>query len=106
MRPQENGTRCGVRELTLAGSMGAFTVEDLSGNGLLFSAHAYAQEALDAAEHLHELKYEDFVALSLDGAMCGVGGDLPGVAALHEPYILKPSETYGLHARVRFLPKE
>lgn len=106
MRPQENGTRGGVRELTLAGSMGTFGVEDLSGNGLLFSAHAYTQEALDAAEHLHELKYEDFVALSLDGAMCGVGGDLPGVAALHEPYILKPSETYGLHVRVRFSPKD
>ncbi|HWS29479.1 MAG TPA: glycoside hydrolase family 2 TIM barrel-domain containing protein [Clostridia bacterium] len=106
MRPQENGARGGVRELTLSGTDGKFSVEDLSGNGFLFSARHYAQEALDKAEHLHVLSYTDITEVSLDGAMCGVGGDLPGVAALHEPYILKAKESYGLHAAIRFTGKE
>ena len=29
--------------------------------------------------------------------MRGVGGDLPGMAALHEAYILKPGVEYGTH---------
>ncbi|HWR18476.1 MAG TPA: glycoside hydrolase family 2 TIM barrel-domain containing protein [Clostridia bacterium] len=105
MRPQENGTRGGTRELTLSGADGLISVTDLSGSGFLFSARHYTQEALDQAEHLHELSYTDITELSLDGAMCGVGGDLPGVAALHEPYILKARESYGLHAAIRFQSK-
>jgi len=105
MRPQENGARGGVRELTLSGTDGIISVVDLSGSGFWFSARHYTQEALDKAEHLHELSYTDITEISLDGAMCGVGGDLPGVAALHEPYILKAKESYGLHAAIRFESK-
>jgi beta-galactosidase len=105
MRPQENGTRGGTRELTLLGADGIISVTDLSGSGFLFSARYYTQEELDQAEHLHELIYTNITELSLDGAMCGVGGDLPGVAALHKPYVLKAEESYGLHAMIRFQSK-
>ncbi|MFV0414056.1 MAG: beta-galactosidase small subunit family protein [Oscillospiraceae bacterium] len=91
MRPQENGTRSDVRSLYLAGEgETALRFTDLSGNGFYFSAWPYTQEALQKATHLHTLPNAGYCTVNVAGAMCGVGGDLPGVAALHPPYILPP----------------
>ncbi len=87
MRPQENGCRTDVRFLCLT---------DENGNGLRisgrtpfsFNAWNYTQKALEEAQHLHELRYENLVTVNIDAAQCGVGGDMPGMACLHEPYIL------------------
>lgn len=100
MRPQENGARCDVETLTLEGDKKRFSVERLS-DSLQFSAWRYSQEALDAAEHQHELSREAATTLSLDGAMRGVGGDLPGALALHAPYELKAGTEYRLHILLR-----
>ncbi|MCE5188999.1 MAG: DUF4981 domain-containing protein [Eubacteriales bacterium] len=100
MRPQENGARCDVETLSLEGENKRFTVERLS-SALQFSAWRYTQSSLDDAEHQHELIREAETTLSLDGAMRGVGGDLPGVLMLHEPYELKPNTEFRLHIRIK-----
>ena len=98
MRPQENATRCDVREFELTDNKRwALKVKDLSGKGLLFSAWNYTQESLEQATHNHLLKYDDLTTLNIDGAMCGVGGDLPGMASLHKPYILKAGVEHQAH---------
>ncbi len=100
MRPQENGTRCGVEVLTLEGEKKKLSVEKLDSE-LFFSAWRYTQEELDKAEHQHALKRRADTTLSLDGAMRGVGGDLPGATALHEAYVLKANMEYRLHILIR-----
>ncbi len=107
MRPQENGTRSDIRVVRLAGKGKVLRVDNLGENGMYFSAWHYTQHALDKAEHLHELEYEPLTTLNLDGAMCGVGGDQPGIAALHPPYILKQGRNYTAHFIMRpFVAKE
>lgn len=103
MRPQENGTRCDVSELSISNGQHRLFVQDLGSSGLFFSAWHYTTEALDAAEHIHQLPNEPFTTLNIDGAMCGVGGDLPGQAALHPPYILKSGSRYSVHFLMRFM---
>lgn len=84
MRPQENGNRTDVRWLEIRGEGGSGLL--LTGNHFNFSAWPYSQEALEKAKHLHELVASDFVTVNVDYMQCGVGGDFPGVAKLHEPY--------------------
>lgn len=103
MRPQENGARCDVEMLVLEGENKKLTVKNL-GQRMSFSAWRYTQRELDEAEHQHELTRHAETTLSLDGAMCGVGGDLPGMAMLHEAYILKPRTEYQTHLLI--LPEE
>ncbi|MDR2483049.1 MAG: DUF4981 domain-containing protein [Treponema sp.] len=101
MRPQENAARCDLRFLALCEERGlCLDIEDLSGKGMAFSAWNYTAEALDAASHLHTLAKEKLVTLNIDGAMCGVGGDLPGIAALHRQYTLPAGEEHRLHIRL------
>ncbi|MFB0920362.1 MAG: glycoside hydrolase family 2 TIM barrel-domain containing protein [Oscillospiraceae bacterium] len=105
MRPQENGNRTDVRRLEIS---------DKLGNGLLitgelfgFSAWPYSQEALEKAKHLHELRKQDFVTVNIDHLQCGVGGDFPGVAKLHEPYIIHKGKRYVFEFAIsRLNPKE
>ncbi len=100
MRPQENGARCDVETIVLEGAKKRFSIERLSGL-LQFSAWHYSQNALDDAEHQYELNREPETTLSLDGAMRGVGGDLPGMLTLHAPYELKARQEYRLHVRIK-----
>ena len=92
MRPQENGNRTDVRWLE---------IRDDSRNGLLiagnkfnFSAWPYSQDELERAKHRHELITQDFVTVNIDHMQCGVGGDFPGVANLHEPYKIHKGKKY------------
>jgi len=87
MRPQENGNRTDVRWLTIKDSKGAgIRVTDLSGEYINFSAWPFSQEQLERAEHIHELETGDFITVNLDSRQRGVGGDLPGMAALHDEF--------------------
>ena len=52
------------------------------------------QEMLEKAEHIHELKYDDITELSIYLSQCGVGGDMPGMACLREPYIMHSKKEY------------
>ncbi len=93
MRPQENGCRTDTRYLC---------VKDDNGNGIKitgeipfsFNLWNYTQETLEKAEHIHELKYENLTTVNVDFSQCGVGGDMPGMACLREPYILHSGKEY------------
>lgn len=103
MRPQENGTRCDVRELEVSSNgQWKLNVKDLSGKGLLFSAWNYTQQSLEQATHSHLIKYDNLTTLNIDGEMCGVGGDLPGMASLHKEYVLKAGVEYKAHFVLSF----
>ena len=95
LRPQENGTRCNISQLVIKAHNGMkIAIQDAGGTGLLFSARHYRQKTLSGAAHIHALENEALTELNVDSAMCGVGGDLPGIAALHEAYKLKADKTY------------
>lgn len=113
MRPQENGNHCDVRFVEIREKQGSgIRIED--GNrdfirkprpdvpdadskeavwdGMNFSVHTYSQEALDKAEHIHELSDSGHNHLHVDAKVCGVGGDLPGIALLKEGYKIRKKE--------------
>jgi len=95
LRPQENGARCDVSRLVLKSRNGEkITVTEAEGADFIFSARHYSQETLSRATHIHKLASEAVTVLSLDSAMCGVGGDLPGIASLHEAYRLRGNADY------------
>ena len=93
MRPQENGNRTDVRWLEISDKNGSGVL--ITGNLFNFSAWPYSQADLEKATHLHELAARDFITLNIDQMQCGVGGDFPGVACLHE--------TYKIHKGIRYV---
>lgn len=96
MRPQENGNRVDVRELCMRRADGSgLCFRALPGTVFEFSAHRYSLESLEKARHQHELIRGEETHLYLDARQCGVGGDMPGMACLREPYILHSGVTYG-----------
>lgn len=95
MRPQENANRTEVRWMTLVPKEGCgVRVEAERGQTLEISAWPYSMEDLEAAAHIHELPRREEVTVNLDAMQCGVGGDLPGVANLHEPYRIHKNQSY------------
>ena len=95
MRPQENGNRedCIYTSFANEEQQGIFfTVAN--DKDLCFSAWNYTQEALHQAEHLYELAYEDDITVNLDYSMCGVGGDMPGMAHVRPQYKLRRGRKY------------
>ena len=101
VRPQENGARCDVRWLSVSYGENsvkrrAIKIKDMNGDGLIFSAWHYEQEELAAASHDFKLHRKPLTTLNVDSAMCGVGGDLPGIASLHEEFKLRGNKEYKL----------
>ena len=88
VRPQETGNRTDVRALCVTNDSGK-GLRVTADSTLEFSLLPYSTAEIDRAEHLHELPDRGQLTLHLDARMRGVGGDLPGVAALHEPYKMK-----------------
>jgi len=103
VRPQENGARCDVRWLSVSSDKRTLSVRDLRGSGLSFSAWHYEQEELSAATHDFSLVRKPLATLCVDSAMCGVGGDLPGIAALHKEYRLTGNREYNLRLRLQVM---
>lgn len=103
MRPQENGTRCDVKNLEVISEEGQrLCVTNLQRKGMLFSAWHYSQKNLENATHSHLLKDESITTLNIDGAMCGVGGDLPGMLSMHQKYRLRAGEKQKVHFKLSF----
>lgn len=95
MRPQENGNREDCVYTSFANDAHkkiVFTIANDKEIG--FSAWNYTQDALQNAEHLYELKYEDDITVNIDYSMCGVGGDMPGMAHIRPQYKLKGWRKY------------
>lgn len=98
MRPQENGNRTDVRWFTVLNENGkGLLIEDVKGTLLNFSAWPYTMKDLQRAKHMHELKYKDITTLNIDYMQCGVGGDLPGCAVLHEEFKIHKNKKYKYH---------
>jgi len=104
MRPQENGNRTRVRWLQAHGEAGVLRAEDVTGDLLGFTAWPYTQEALDAAEHIHELQHTRAVTLNIDRQQRGVGGDTPGVANLLPAYRMPAGRRYEVSVTMGFRP--
>ena len=103
MRPQENGTRCDVSEITVRDDNNhSVKVFCRQKKGVLFSAWHYSKETLNNATHSHLLKDEKITTLNIDGVMCGVGGDLPGMLSLHKKYKLHAGKEYTAHFAIKF----
>ena len=73
--------------------------EDVTGDLLGFTAWPYTQEALDAAEHIHELAHTADATVNIDRKQRGVGGDIPGVAALLPAYRMPAGRRYEVTVR-------
>ena len=100
MRPQENGNRTNVRDLSFTNGKSGIRFVSQDADGFSFSAHQYSDQALWRAAHLHELPYESDTYLHLDASQCGVGGDMPGVACLHAPYRMRKGEIVELSFKI------
>lgn len=100
MRPQENGNRSRVRWLEATGSWGTLRADDVTGSLLGFTAWPYTQEALDEAEHIHDLAHTTEVTINIDRQQRGVGGDVPGLAALLPPYRMPAGERRDVTVRL------
>jgi beta-galactosidase/beta-glucuronidase len=99
VRPQENGNRTEVRWLEAISTERVLRVADATGAHLGFTAWPWTQEHLDAVEHDHELVAGPLVTLNVDRRQRGVGGDLPGVAALLPQYTIPAGERQEVTAR-------
>lgn len=71
LRPQENSSHFGTKELTVSG--GALTLRITSGEGFSFSASEYTQEELAKKAHRFELEKSGYTVICADFAMSGVG---------------------------------
>jgi beta-galactosidase len=94
MRPQENGNRTRVRWVEFLGDTATVRAQDVTGDLLGFTAWPYTQDALDAAEHIHELAHTPDTTVNIDRQQRGVGGDIPGVAALLPAYRMPAGRRY------------
>jgi beta-galactosidase len=100
MRPQENGNHTRVRWLEVVGDHATVRADDVTGDLLGFTAWPYTQEALDAAEHIHELAHTADATVNVDRQQRGVGGDIPGVAALLPAYRMPAGRRYEVTVRM------
>jgi beta-galactosidase len=111
MRPQENGNRTDVRWIEMRNSKGKglrFEARAVLGResssvneGLNFSAWPYSMEDLDKAMHIYELPRRDYITLNIDYRQNGVGGDLPGVAGVHDKYRIHKDKTHKYNFTIR-----
>ncbi|MHA1213755.1 MAG: glycoside hydrolase family 2 TIM barrel-domain containing protein [Candidatus Hodarchaeales archaeon] len=107
VRPQENANRTDVRWFKMSNDQDVgLIVEDLSGNHLSFSAWPYSQGDLEKAQHIHELQHMNSITLNIDYKQQGVGGDLPGIASVHEEYKLKKNQNYQYYFRISPFKKQ
>ncbi len=100
MRPQENGHRTDVRSLCVSDESGFGIKIDAMDIPFGFNLSYYTPEKLDKAEHLYELTKDNSITLSIDGAMRGVGGDMPGCAHLHKEYRLNSHKKIEFEFRI------
>ncbi|WP_164990529.1 glycoside hydrolase family 2 TIM barrel-domain containing protein [Agromyces albus] len=82
IRPQENGSRGGLRRLALLASQTALQID---GHGLAFSARPWSDAALEAADHLEDLRPDESTHVHVDFARHGIGTAAcgPGVLPQH-----------------------
>ena len=97
--PQENGNHTSVRYAKVGGEDGMQlkAVE----KPFEMTVHPYTKRALYDAKHLHELKYEDKLTVSVDGMQRGVGGDVPAIASLKKPYMIDANKKHSFSVLIK-----
>lgn len=80
-RPQSMGNRCDVQWVALRNADGQGVLINAY-QSLSFTALAFAEQQLDAAEHPYEIGQSAGTVLSLDGAHTGLGGGSCGPACM------------------------
>jgi len=101
VRPQENSNRCDVRWATFGkGPEEGYLF--IGKPTFYFSAYPYTIDHLDKAQHLHELKEEDFITVNIDAVQQGVGGNNSWGAKPLDAYRLWPNKEY--RYKFRFVP--
>lgn len=104
MRPQENGNRCDIRFASLLNkAQQGIRIESLDEKYLSMSVWPWTQKQLDKAEHIHELPLTSCTTLNIDHKQQGVGGDMPGMLNLKDPYKIKRG--IALSYRFKISPK-
>ena len=98
--PQENGNHTGIRYAEIGGADG-MQLKAVN-KSFEMSVHPYTKKALQEAQHLHELKYEDKFTVSVDGKQRGVGGDVPAIASLKKPYKIDANKKYSFSVLLKF----
>ncbi len=88
VRPQENSAHEDTLFVSLTDETGAGLLFS-SPQGFSFTAHDYADEDLDRAQHGPELERQEDVYLNIDGAMGGLGSNSCGPETL-PAYQVKP----------------
>ena len=71
IRPQENSSHFGVKQLTVSGGGAALRIS--SSEGFSFNVSEYTQEELAAKAHSFELEKSGYTVICADFAMSGVG---------------------------------
>lgn len=107
IRPQENGTRCGVRWLEVFDSAGEGLRIEAIGKPFAFSLRPYGTEDLEKAQHRGELKRRPFNELSIDGFVRGLGSAACGMLP-QERYVIpqKKGETLTFEFSVKTIRRE
>ncbi len=93
MRPQENGCRTDTRYLRITDDEGN-GIKITGENPFSFNLWNYTQNQLENATHINEIEYGNITTVNIDSNQCGLGGDMPGMACLREPYILHSGKEY------------
>ena len=89
LKPQENGSHYGCREVKVANSSDCFTVQ--SHTPFSMNVSPYSQEELGSKKHQYDLEKSDSTILCVDYKMSGVGSNSCG-PALKEQYRLSETE--------------
>ena len=89
LKPQENGSHYGCREVTVAHSSDCFTVQ--SDMPFSMNVSPYSQEELGSKKHQYDLEKSGSTILCVDYKMSGVGSNSCG-PALKEQYRLSEME--------------
>jgi beta-galactosidase len=91
-RPQESGTRTGVRWLRLTNDQGSGIQLQAADAPLTCNASPYTALELEQANHAYELPPVHYTVLTVAGKQMGVGGDDSWGAPVHPEYRLAAGE--------------
>jgi beta-galactosidase len=95
IRPQENGSRGGVRRLALIPP----NALQIDGEGLAFSARPWSDAALEAADHLEQLRPDESTHVHVDFARHGIGTAACGPGVLPRYWLRPASYSYAVTFR-------
>ncbi|QUH27609.1 glycoside hydrolase family 2 TIM barrel-domain containing protein [Vallitalea guaymasensis] len=93
--PQENGNRTDIRWAKITNKkQEGIKIMDITGEFINMSMWPYTMKDLEETTHSYKLPRRDFNTINIDYGQRGVGGDLPAMAYLKEPYKLLPYKKY------------